>query len=152
MLTGENKRDAKWPEGSVVKAKAFGESRGQHLWRQNTFDKKLHSSVETLSRTGNWLLCLPSIAASKPQRPTKQPHELFYTPNECKPNTTAGYSPQRLVDKCTNGNVSAWSSFLTLTPNVTGFCSRNRQISNLISKPSLVILHAGFPWLFYFFL
>lgn len=64
--------DAEWSEGSVVKAKAFGESGGQHLWWQNTFYKKLHSSVQT------GLFCLN-------QRPRQHPHQLFYKPDEWGP-------------------------------------------------------------------
>lgn len=99
-------------EGSVVKAKAFGESGGQHLWWRNTFYKKLHSSVQT------GLFCLN-------QRPIQHPHQLFYKPDEWDPNTIVGYSPRRLLDECTNKAVAGWSSFLHRnTKNVTGFCSR----------------------------
>lgn len=114
--------------GQHCESKGFGESRAERILQEITFISR--------NRTVNGLFCLNP-------RPIQQSHELFYKPN--KWDTMDGYLPQWLVDKCTNKNISGWSSFPTLTPDVTGFCSRNRQIYNLISKPSLLNLHSGFP-------
>lgn len=103
--------DAKCPGGRVVKA--FGESRGQHLWWQ----KHILQVITFISRnrTGN------------------AGRHLQAEPN---PTAAGGQNKQK----------KGGFLFPTFTINVTGFRWR---ISNLISNPSLVTLHAGFPWLFY---
>lgn len=100
----------------------------KHWWKQRTALTADHilqeSTFISTSRTVNRLFWLNP-------RPIQQPHQLFYKPNEWDPNT---YLPQWLVDKCTNKN-GGWSLFPTLTPNVTGFCSRNRFLTWFLNHP-----------------
>lgn len=69
--------------------KAFGESRGQHLWWQSTFYKKLHSSVQTdsinyftsqMERTQTPLLLFTRAVEQHSNR--KRVHFPLLTPND----------------------------------------------------------------------
>lgn len=118
-------------EKSVVKA--IGESRGQHLWWQNTF-YNLFTFISR-NKTVNGLFCLKTRFSSHINYLTRQITTAM-----------AGYFPQWLLHKCTNKLISH------LNTKCHRFLFRKQdRFLNLISKPYLVNLHAGYPWLFYLF-